>query len=717
MAMIEFKNNAQIAAEEASKIQAEKDARERQVRPVITSLSSYLMGLWEAAKESKSTVEEAMIKSLRQLRGEYDPDKLAEIRAANAPEIFMMLTDEKCSAVSSWINDILFPGGEKPWGIKPTPVPELNQAQQEQIKGTVIMEMRNTVRQELMMSMQSGQIVDETQARQFVMQALEARAQEVATEIRESMEAAAKEARDRIETKLHDVVIESGWEDAMSESIDDVVIFKAGIIKGPVLRRKKRLKWKSPEQGSIDQGYQQPNQAVEVTDEISIDFNRVSPFDVYPLPNAKTPQDGMVERHRLSRKFLTSLLGVKGYDEDAIKFVLQDYGRGGGAWLSVPIDTIRQTLEDRPNEWRSTEQNIDALQFWVNVQGLLLLQYGMSPEDIQDPFADYPVEVWLIGRYVIKAEINGDPLGRVPYNFASFRKRPGSIWGAGVPEIIIDAQSACNASARAIVANMGIASGPQVMVDQAQLPPGARVTSLYPWKVWLVNRNLAFGGSSANRPVDFFVPPSVAGELIQVYQFFSNEADNKTGVPKYAYGGESRGSGAGALNTATGFTTMMSNATRGIKRVIKNIDKGIIEPSIARTHEFQLLMFNDPEYFQGDIKIIAKGSTAMIAKEQSALRRNELLGVVTRSQLVLDIIGKTGLASMLREIFQLADFKDDDIVPDKKTMALRVQQEQQMMLEQQAVINQQGGQGDGKKLNQVTDAAGNKAGGADVRTV
>jgi len=485
MAMIEFKNNAQLDTEEAARLAVEKEARDRQTRPVITGLSSYLMGLWEAAKDAKDPIETILIESLRQLRGEYDPDKQAEITASGAPETFMMLTDEKCSAVSSWINDILFPGGDKPWGIKPTPVPDLNPAQAEQIKGSVLMEMQNTVRYELLVSMQSGQITDQAQAQQFVLQALESRAQEVAHEIREGMEAAAKEARDRIEIKLHDVVLEAGWEDAVSEAIDDIVTFKAGIVKGPVLRKKKRLKWNTVAPDSeTDQGYQPNRPAAIVSDEVSIDFNRVSPFDVYPLPNSKTPQDGMIERHRLSRKYLTSLIGVKGFDDEAIRLVLQDYGSGGGgSWLLVSIDTLRQKLEDRPDEWRSPEQNIDALQFWVNVQGLLLLHYGMSPEDIQDPFADYPVEAWLIGRYVIKAEVNGDPLGRVPYNFASFRKRPGSIWGSGVPEIIRDSQSACNASARAIIANMGISSGPQVMVDQSQLPPGARVTSLYPWKV------------------------------------------------------------------------------------------------------------------------------------------------------------------------------------------------------------------------------------------
>jgi len=204
--------------------------------------------------------------------------------------------------------------------------------------------------------------------------------------------------------------------------------------------------------------------------------------------------------------------------------------------------------------------------------------------------------------------------------------------------------------------NLAISSGPQAVVDIAQLPPGEDITDMYPWKIWQINSDQAMG-SSVRPPLNFFVPPSIARELMEVYKFFSSEADNKTGVPKYAYGGEAKG---GALGTATGFSMMMSNAARGIKNVVSHIDYGIIKPTIERTHEFQLLFFNDPEYFVGDIKIIARGSSALIAKEQAAVRRNELLQIVVSSPPVLEIIGQVGLASMLKEIFKAGDFKDDE---------------------------------------------------------
>jgi len=717
---IQFKTNQQLEAEEQAERDRQKAAEDRQHQAHVTSLAAYGMMAWQASKEAKAEIEATMLDCIRRRKGKYSAEKLASIREQGGSEIFMMVTDEKCSAVTSWLSDILFPAEDKPWGIKPTPAPDLAPQQMSLIKQAVVGEMQQRLVQEVSALVQTGEITTHEQARSRMMQAMEARAEELGAEIRAEMEKAAKEARDRVETKLHDVVVESGWEDAVSDALDDIATFPSGIVKGPILRQKKRLQWKpdfvAPPAGEdtagMDQGFRGiDGSPVEVKEDVCIDFCRVSPLDVYPFPNARTAEDGLIERHKLTRRYLTSLIGVRGFDEDAIRMVLKDYGHGHSNWLSVSIDNARERLEDRPHEDRSPDSTIDALQIWCNVQGLRLLQHGLPADKVEDPFKDYAIEMWLIGRYVIKVELNGDPLGRVPYNFASFRKRNGSIWGSGPPEIIMDSQDACNAAARAMINNMGISSGPQVDVDISQIPPGEKITEMYPWKIWQSDSSRAMGSSSSQKPpIRFFIPPSVANELIAVYKFFSDEADSKTGVPKYSYGGEAS---SGALGTATGFSMMMGNAARGIKNVVRNIDKGIIQPTIERTHQFQLMFFRDPEYFVGDVKIIARGSSALVAKEQAAVRRNELLGVVVGSEIILDIIGKKGLASMLHEVFKGADFKDNEIVPTKKEMIEREAAEQQAMMEQASI--EQSGQ---KQIEQgtQTDPAGNKAGGKDFQT-
>src|SRR6056297_1521775 len=99
--MLKMIPNQVLDAQESEQAKAEADARERQRRPVITSLSGYVRDCWEAAKEAKQKVETEMIDSLRRRNGVYSPDKLADIQEQGGSEIFMMLTDEKCAAVTS----------------------------------------------------------------------------------------------------------------------------------------------------------------------------------------------------------------------------------------------------------------------------------------------------------------------------------------------------------------------------------------------------------------------------------------------------------------------------------------------------------------------------------------------------------------------------------------------------------------------------------------
>ena len=709
MSFLQVKNNTELMAEEDAEYSALREAQERQNRPIITSLASYVRDCWQAAKESKIKIEKEMIDALRQKKGVYGPQKLAAIQEQGGSELFMMLTDEKCSAAVAWLTDILFPADDKPWGTKPTPIPDLSTEQMVGIEQELAQATQSEIREELIMQIQSGAITDQNMAQQWLQQTMAARAETMAAELRDKMIQKSRDAQLKVETKLEDVIVESGWEDAVIEAIDDICTFPAGVIKGPVFRKRRRLRWKEQQaqtaQPQITQGAGYPEldgPPVEVREETSIEFNRVSPFDIYPLPNARKPEDGILERHSLTRSDLYSLIDIEGYDSDAIRLVLKEYGQSGSSssWLNIGQDQIRQELENRPNEHRSPETRIDALQFWGTVQGLMLLQNGMDPDKVPDPLSDYQVEIWLIDQYVIKSELNGDPLGRVPYHFASFRKRNGSLWGAGIPSLIKDSQEACNASARNLVNNMGISSGPQVMYDVSQLPPGTDLTDMYPRKVWQIDGSKSVG-SGSRAPISFFAPPSMASDLMSVYEFFSNEADTKTGVPKYSYG-NNKGAG-GALSTASGFSMMMSNATRGIKNVIRNIDKGLIKPSIEMTHEWQLFYSNDPEYYTGDIRLIARGSNALIAKEMAAVRRNEFLQIAVNPA-VLSIIGQEGLAEILREIVEGMDFVSDDIVPSKEVLAKRLQA-QAMQQQAQMMAPEQG---------REIDGAGAVKGGADA---
>ena len=71
----------------------------------------------------------------------------------------------------------------------------------------------------------------------------------------------------------------------------------------------------------------------------------------------------------------------------------------------------------------------------------------------------------------------------------------------------------------------------------------------------------------------------IADKLMVIYEKFSGIADEHSGVPAYAHGGQDV---KGAGDTASGLSMLMTSAARGIKGVIKTIDRSMIEKAVER---------------------------------------------------------------------------------------------------------------------------------------
>ena len=626
-----------------------------QAAPPIQGLAAIVRKHWEIARDAKrNTVEPRLIANLRARRGEYDPDKLAEIRQHGGSDVFAMLTSVKCRAAASWLRDVLgASGSEKPWGIAPTPVPELPPDITESIVQKVAMHLQQ-------FEMQGIPVSDE----ELKMTMLALRDQAL-NEIREK----AREFAERMENKMEDQLIEGGFLNALNQFIDDLVTFPSAIIKGPIVRMKPKLKWVQTPGGF----------ELKVQDHLCLEWERVSPFDIYPSPDASGIDDGfLIERHRLSRKDLQEMIGVDGYNEDAIRLVLEEYGNGGlRDWLWEDIARAdaegKQSLEIMTNP----DELIDALQYWGCVQGQKLLDAGLDRSQIPDPLKDYYCEIWVIGRYVIKAVLNYDELGRKPYYKASYEEVPGSFWGNAPPDLIKDAQQVVNAAMRALVNNMGISSGPQVWINTNRIPPGEDITELYPWKIWQGTSDPMGGGGAGDPPITFFQPDSRAAELIGIIEKFMVFADEWSGIPKYLHG-ENPGGGAG--RTASGLSMMISNAGKSIKQVIANIDNGVLRPLLERLHYWNMKYGDDPD-LKGDVQIYVRGANALVAKESAQVRRNEFLQA-TANPIDMQIVGIEGRAEILREAAKELDMNVDRIVPPRDV--LRQKLLTQMVMQQQA---------------------------------
>ena len=637
-------------------------AMEANSQPVVQALAGYIRKTWMSSMMAKQmTAEIKMLKSVRARRGEYDPDKLAQLREQGSSTIYMMLTSNKCRAASSWLRDTLVTAAdEKPWTIKPGAIPDLPPNQVEQIMAQA--------QQEVMNLYAAGTPPTDQQVRERLL--------EMKDMAMSHLKDMATRTAERMEVKMTDQLQEGGWQKAFSDFLDDITTFPSAFIKGPVVRKRPKMKW-VPAQGGQYQ--------LSVEDELCLEWERVDPFNIYPAADASSVDDGaLIERHKLHRADLQALIGVEGYSESAIRMVLEEYGKGGlRDWIYVDMNKASAEGKSTMGVQQNPSQLIDALQYWGNVQGQLLRDWGMTEEEIPDPLMDYAIEAWVIGHWVIKAVLNPDPLGRKPYYKASYEEVPGAYWGNSVADLCRDTQDICNAAARALVNNMSIASGPQVVYNIDRLPQGENITQMYPWKVWQVTSDPMAGGAA---PMQFFQPSSLSNELMAVYEKFSTLADEYTGIPKYMTG-ESMAGGAG--RTASGMSMMMSNAGKAIKQVIANIDENVIRLAIERLYFYNMRYGDDPD-LKGDVNIVARGAVSLLVKEQAQMRQNQFLQIALSNPLTAQIVGVEGIAELLRQSAKTLDLNPDNIVPPveiikarmAREQAMAAAQQQQMMLEQ-----------------------------------
>ena len=141
----------------------------------------------------------------------------------------------------------------------------------------------------------------------------------------------------------------------------------------------------------------------------------------------------------------------------------------------------------------------------------------------------------------------------------------------------------------------------------------------------------------------------------------------------------------------------------------------MIVKSINRLIDWLMIYDKNPLLFQGDIKIMAKGSTSLVVKEQVQVRRNEFFQVLLHPA-VLNVIGPMGLSEVLREMIKGLDFNTDRIVPPADEMH-RLAAIQQRLAAAAAAGGGGGAAQPPVKSGVQTDAAGNKAGGADANLV
>lgn len=579
----------------------------------LDRMGDFVQTSYSKAVEHKETtgVSDDLERCLAQYRGQYYGEEECYLEDN---DVYRNITSLIVRTVIAWLKDAYFFAEDRPWAIEPTPIPELPEYLAKELEDA-----------QLEILLQAGYPNKEADR---LLEKLSFIASDMAME-------KATRASELMTKKIDDQLTEGQWRDSFHKIMSDIAIFPAAVLKAPVIRLVRELKWDGNE---LVQD-RTPKMVVE----------RVSPFDIFLSADSENTQDGefIIERIRMTRARLLESRELPNFSRRGINLALSKFkkgtmnqqGAGGSAGINSAgnDDYSRYDNEGVDRSNRHSGSMIEVLNFWGRVSGDKILEFfeleaesneAMRLEDgsVQagdfgdiDPFEEYEMNIWVINGIVIKAVKNPHPLSERPYHMTSYSKIPGSPWGEGVCQILYDGQREINAAARARVRNMGFASGPMIEVNVDRLEGEDRPNEIEPWSV-MYTKSGAVGASGDNRPaVNYHQAPSNSNELTSIMQEVWDKMHDLAGVPPYTYGNNQ-----GAARTLGAFSMQYANAAKGIKAVIGNIDRELIEPMIE-TFYYLNMKYDEDEAIKVDAKIKARGAAGIMAQEQRQSRPIETL--------------------------------------------------------------------------------------------
>lgn len=620
-----FRSNEELDIEENARLTVDRPAED----PTI-GLAAHVREMFEAAKSAKLVDVTKQLATCRRIEGEYEADMLAALNAAGLPIENLPATYHKCRDAESWITEVLSSLGlDCTWSVDvngPVEIPPQDEAaMQQQVRSAMI-------QRAIEASQQTGQPVQTEE----VITASKDMEEMIRKEVVSRARAMAEERAHNMEQTILAQLEAGNWNAAFKAVVNDLTKFKCCILKGPVYRKKQVLK------------YTDSGEAV-VTEEITPEFERVNWFDWFPAANSIGVNDGdAIELEHLQRKDFTKLIGVPGYNSEAIRKILRQHG--GGFKENISSDPQRFTIEHGNNVgFDDTRTNkIDAINYWGEVPGELLLEWGMTAEDIPDADIDYQVNVKLVNNIVYKSVLNPDILGKKPYHVTSFIKNNDSQQGKSPADLMEVIQNGINQSVRFLIYNTAISAGPIVEIDIDRLADGQKA-EIYP------NIVLESHGKNMTTPaVRITQIETRAREFIGNITYWRQLADDLI-VPSF-----SANEAGGADKTMGGRAMKIGAAARNIKLAIENVDNDIIIPAVTMLFNNNMRFLDDPN-IKGALKVKAKGVSKQILKDKLANNRNEFTATLTQEE--KQIMGKKGIAYNLRERAKSVELDPDRMIP------------------------------------------------------
>ncbi len=581
---------------------------------VMVSFGSRLYNQFTANEGFRFAKEQQWLEDLRAYKGLYDPDVKI---SANASKVYPKLTRSKVNIVLSRLHEMLFPENDKNFEIKPTPDPKVSQEIVEKIiKG--LLQQKIMEAQIAMQQNQSGAMPGQPSSPP----------PPSIEDVRLAIKAFTDATCESMSRVIDDQLFEMDYPEETKKVLKSGLLYGTGIMKGPMINKRTKHKWEPSTNGD----YQEAKEQEDVPY-----FEAIRIWDWYPdmTVTEMFMIEGSFERHIMSKHDIRKLIDRDDYYGDIItKFLIENpNGNYTAKNWEIQLQTIEMesgakstattTAYTPTNDTsRATNRQIgkkyEVLEFWGYIDGSDLEACGVN---VPDATLEYAANVWMIGKTIIKATLFEGALNR--YKLFYYEKDETSLYGEGLARVMRHSQIAVASSARMVLDNSAVISGPQVEVNWSLLTPGQDMSSFYPRKIWYREGRGIEAQYPAIRNLSF---DSHVEELIGVSKFFMEFADIETTLPTWLAGQMVNN------ETAQAASGRMATITISIKDIVKNFDM-FTEHIIQDLYSWNMEFSPRPE-IKGDYSVKARGVSSLIMKEIRMQSINQFISTLSPEDLV-----------------------------------------------------------------------------------
>ncbi len=649
---------------------------------IADGMAGVVMRLHAEARDrvqKRRQIEIRWIQDMRLYYGRYDEVTEKGLEASNGQKsrAFIPLARTKTNLWEAELNDRLFPADDRNWGISPTPVPDLaneaERAKQEAIEAEAeaerLKEQQRTQAEAQAVAGEGSEPMpapeggDDLEAMAQVAAGHAQDQRDIERLVRQQMAVATKRAQ-AMEQEMDDQLTECVYPKRSRDVISDACRLGVGVMKGPMFASKPRRAW------------EQVDENVYALKDIKQDkpqFYRVDPWNFFPDPNAQDMEfsESELERHLPNKRQLRKMARELDFNQKAVRELLTE-GPGHGSTDDLQFITYIRNIT---NEGEAVTGRYVVWEYHgaLECDEVCDLLRSLGKEQEADRFQEEhdPIEETRVivhfcnGKLLRLAEAYILDSGESLYSVFPFEKSEGSIMGAvGVPNLMGDALRALNAAWRMMIDNAALSVGPQVVVDKNLIEPEDGDWRLTGRKVW----QRTGAGDVVNKeqkPFETFDIPLNQAQLAGIIELALKFIDDVTGLTIPGQNDDS----VPAAQTVGGMA-MQQNAIGVIfRRVVKNWDDDLTTPVIRRLYDWNM-QFSDKAEIKGDMKVEARGTSALLVKEL----QSQHLSNIVQNWTVHPVLGVALKAyDAMRMALQSLSINADDLLITREDFEQKLQ--------------------------------------------